>query len=492
MASEPTAEGLASRSVRGAAWVMAGQLASEPVRILITALLARALSPEQFGLVGMATVVTGLIAVANDFGLQAAIIQRREITKDELDSVFWFNLGVGVVLCLAGVALAPVAAAFFHEPKVTPVLMALSAAFVLSSLGQVQQAILRRDMDFKTPAIANIVAVFASGIVAVGLALSGAGVWALVANVLVASAASPVVVALKTGYLPAAHFRWDSVRGFAVFGGTITLAEFANYASANADNLLVGRVLGAGPLGAYSLAYNLVTYPVRRIAQTITSVAMPAFSRIQDESERYARALSRAMEMSGLSVLPFLAAAAVAGQSVILGVYGPKWSAAITPFRILCVVGMVRAFGVVAEVGLQGSGKARRYLGWAMVWLVALVFGVVNGLPRGIVGVAVGVASASGLVTLAEVVDSWRLIGPPLRELPPVFARGLVAAATSAACAWASLLLTGRLHLPQLAVAGIAVLAGVAVTWFALRRVPGFGSIRSVEKLMGDALRRSR
>lgn len=491
MTTESPQGGLGARSVRGVAWVTAGQLASEPVRILITALLARALTPREFGVVGMATVVTGLVAVANDFGLQAAIIQRSEVSEHEIDSVFWFNLAIGLGLTVLGVALALPMAGFFRQPQVAPVLAVLSAGFVLSSLGQIQNALLRRRMDFKTPAIANITAVGVAGVTAVGMALAGAGVWALVANVLVANAASTLVVAVKTRFVPGRRYTWHEAKEYVVFGGTVTLAEFANYGASNADNLLVGRMLGPGPLGVYALAYNLVTYPVRRVAQTISGVAMPALSRIHGERERYSRAFAQAMEMSGLVVVPVLACAALAGDQIVLGLYGAKWVGAVVPFRLLCAAGMAKAFGVVADSGFQSSGRPRRYLAWTAASLVAVVAGVLAGMRGQVNGVAAGVAVAVICVTSAEVVDGWLLLGPGVSRLPMMGVRVATAGGVAAGVAYGVLASGVLAAAPQLAQAAIALVVGVSVCWGVLRRLPGFDTVRGAETMVRSALGRS-
>jgi PST family polysaccharide transporter len=489
-APDSPTQGLSAKSARGFAWVLLGQLLSEPVRVLITAILARVLMPSQFGLMGMATVATGLIAVVNDFGLTGAIIQKEEIRAKELHSVFWFNLMVGAVLSALGLGLALPVSAFFHQPAVAPILAVISLTFVISSLGQVQNALLRREMDLRTPATANLVGVVVGGTVAVVMALSGFGVWSLVANLMIGSFCFLLVVALKTRFVPRLRFRWHEARAYVLFGGTVTLSEFASFGAANVDNAAIGRVLGASSLGVYSLAYNLVTYPVRRIADTVYGVTLPALSRLQREDERYGRAFGAAMETSATLMLPVLVAAAVAGDRVIVGLYGPKWTAAIVPFRLLCVVGIAKAYGVLANSGLLSTGRVRRYLLWNLLALAGVGVGVLFGIRSGVNGVAAGVAASVVAVTLALVIDVWRLVGPPLGLLAAVLARGAIVGALSGGIALAVLAVPGLDAIPELVSAVIAVVAAYAGSWLLLRKAPGFDALRQAERMVLDLARR--
>lgn len=482
--------GLGRKSAVGIAWTVGGLALGEPVRVIITAVLARLLTPQDFGVLGMAAVVTGLVAVANDFGLQTAIVQRERVSKDELDSVFWFNLLLGGLLTAVGVVVAAPVAAFFRQPAVTPVLAALSFSFVISSLGQIQHAILRREMDFKTPAAATLAGVLVAGAGAVVMALRGAGVWALVVNVLVAVGVSAAVVEVKTRFVPTLRLRWSEARSYVTFGGVLTVAEFANYGGGNVDNLVVGRVLGASSLGVYALAFNLVTYPVRRIAATIAGVTMPAFSRIQRERARYERAFLAAIEMSSVVVFPLLAAAAVAGEDIVLGLYGPKWTAAVMPFRLLCAAGLARSVGVFAETGFKSTGRPKSYLAWSIASVLGVLIGASAGLHGGVNGVAMGVAGATVIVSLASVTHCARVLEASTSRLWLGIARAGLVGALSAAVSLACVVVLADTIVPRLVTGVIAVLLGMAGAWGVFRWSRHFASLRAVEGVVAGLARR--
>ncbi|HEY5549516.1 MAG TPA: lipopolysaccharide biosynthesis protein [Coriobacteriia bacterium] len=483
-AASASDQGLTHRTTTGVGWTLLGLAIAEPIRITVTALLARALTPQEFGIVGMATVFLGLAAIGNDLGLPVAIIQRRETTQNELSSLFWFNLSVGVAFAVLGVLASQPLAAFFHQPAVAPVLAALSVGFIVTSLVQIQGALVRRRMDFRTPAIANIVGVAIGGIVAIAAARAGWGVWALVINSIVSGVVLAGIVAATVRWVPTRRFRWREVRPFVLFGGALTVAGFAGYGAANVDNLVVGRVLGAGPLGIYALAYNLIMYPVRRIASTVTGVTLPAFSRIQGDNARYAAAFVRALEMSASVVTPLLMAAAVASESIVLGLYGPKWAAAVIPFRLLCVAGLGRGLGVLAEVALKGLGKGARLLWWTAAGLLGVAAGAWFGIPSGVNGVAVGVSVATMFCSALMLWDVMHLLGVTLAVGFVRVGRPMVLGAAAAGSAWLVGEMLGLLGAGHLVSAVLAVALGVVIPLAVAFLVPGFAGVRELVSII--------
>jgi O-antigen/teichoic acid export membrane protein len=480
------AEGLGQRSARGAAWAVGGQLFTEPVRILGTAILARMLTPADFGLIGMAAVFFGLTAITTELGPSAAIIARKDLTDDEVSSLFWGSLGIGVLLTLIAVAAAPLVAAVYREPRVAPVFAALSFTVLLSAEALVHNALLRRRMDFRIPAIANMVAVTVNGVVSVAAALLGMGYWSLVVGTLAAVLTSVIIVQIGARFRPKLHFRWSEVKPFLSFSTTVTGAELANYGSSNVDNLLVGRMLGTGSLGFYALAYNLVTYPVRMFAALIAQVTLPALSRITDDAERFKAAYLRATGLSSSVVLPVLIVALVAAPDLVLGVYGDQWTGAVAPFQLLCLAGMARSVGVFARSAFKAAERPMLQLRWDIALLVGVAAGAYFGSPWGVAGVAAAVALATLAATIGIQWDISRLLkltfGGMLRALAPaaVLASGAGAAAYGIA---AGMHAVGA---GRLLSAAVTVLGSLAVTWAWGRFA--FTDVRDLEVLLGGMM----
>lgn len=471
-------------------WAVGGQALAEPIRVLGTAVLARVLTPEDFGLLGMAAVFFGLTAITTELGPSAAIIGRKRLSDDEVSSLFWLCTIAGVVLAVICVLAAPLIARIYREPRVAPVFAALSLTVLLSAEALVHNALLRRRMDFRTPALANLASVAINAAVAVGCALSGLQYWSLVAGTLAGVVTSVLLVQAGARFRPRLHLRWAEVRPYLSFSGQVTGAEFANYGSTNVDNLLVGRLLGSSALGIYALAYNLVTYPVRMFASLVAQAALPAFCRLADDAARLRSAYVAALRKSSAVVLPALLAAVVAAPDLVVGLYGPKWEAAVLPFQLLCLAGAARSVGVFGRAAFKAVGRPGLQVRWDIALLIGVAVGAAVGSRWGVAGVAAAVAVATTCATLGLQVDVSRSLSlapsGSARALAP--AAGLAAGAALACLAveWV-LAPTG---LPLIVRGLLAVVSALAVTWAWGRFV--FADVRDLERLAVSALSRDR
>lgn len=471
---------------------MGGLLVTQPVRLLVTAVLARLLTPEDFGIVAMAAVVVGLLASANDLGFSVALIQRKTLTKAETDAVFWLNLAVGVTLTTASWLWAPAAATLYGEPAVTQVFRGLSLAFLVTSLHLIQGALVRREMDFRTPALASVWSMGAVAVVSIGLAAAGYGAMSIVVGNVAGLVANAVYLQAVTRYVPRHGPSWRLSRGFLSFGATLTVSELASYGAGNVDNLVVGRALGSGPIGQYSVAYNLVTYPVRRVAKMAAEVTLPAFSAIGGDDERFRRAYLRALSLAAVVVWPSVGCAAALGPDVVLGVYGRQWGAAVIPFQVLCVAAMALACAVLGEMALKALGKASVLAWWSTATFVVLTLGVLAVVSHGIVAVSAVVSAAT--VVSAVVVQGAAARSLGMRGRSVAAALAFPAAMTLAAVAGGVLVAVGG---AAAGAGGLVVAApglGVVLTvcWIVGRRLPGSESVIFAEELVRSFMRGGR
>lgn len=474
---------LTGKSARGFAWTMGGLLVTEPLRVVMTAILARILTPGDFGVVAMAAVAVGLLAFANDLGFSVALIRRERLAKRETDAVFWLNLAVGAVLTVAAWLSAPALAVLYREPGVIGVFRGLSLAFFVTSLHLVQGALVRRGMDFRTPALASIWSMGAVAAVSVTLAVAGYGAMSIVAGNVIGLLVSAAYLQAVTRYVPRHGPSWRHSREFVSFGAMLTVGELAGYGAGNADNLIVGRVLGAGPIGQYSIAYNLVTYPVRRVAKMAAAVTLPAFSAIGGDKARFREAYLRALALSAVLVWPALGCAAALGPHVVLGLYGPQWEAAVAPFQVLCIAAMALVCAVFGEMALKALGMAGQFSAWAAVTFVALFAGVVWTVGTGIVAVAAAVSIVTVISCAAVQVMAAAALDMParrvMRSLLFPAAMALAATAGGFGAAQAAKALGGEGL--AIAVPGLAVV--LFACWLAGRRLPGSGVLAFAEDL---------
>ena len=278
---------LKGRSVRGGAVTMAGQGVRFFLQMGSTVVLARLLTPQDFGLIAMVTAVTGFVMMFKDMGLSMATVQRAEVNHAQISTLFWINVTLSLGVMLVTAALAPAIAWFYGEPRLTWITLALAGAFIFGGLTIQHQALLRRNMRFGTLALIGIISMVMGIVAAIIAAWYGAGYWALVIMQLAGAITGAIAVWVVCGWRPGLPVRRSGVREMLAFGGNLTGFNVINYFARNADNLLIGKFWGSGPLGLYSKAYGLLMLPLRQINAPLSAVAIPALSRLKDEPERY-------------------------------------------------------------------------------------------------------------------------------------------------------------------------------------------------------------
>jgi O-antigen/teichoic acid export membrane protein len=384
----------------------------------------------------MANLLLLFVSNVRDLGTGSAIIQRATITDRLLSSLFWVNFMMGLLLALLVTGGGPVMAAFFHTPILIPILAVLSSSFWLTSCGIVHSSLLSREMQYKKLAIVDLGSAFLSYLVALGFAYSGFGVWSLVfANVANALSAT-LLYWLFSGWRPRLLFDKGEVK--TVLGFSLNLSGFIlfNYFSRNADNIIVGRVRGQAELGDYQMAYNLMLTPLQNISAMISQVTFPAFSRIQDDNDRFRSAYVRQSMIVGLITFPMMAGMGVLADPLIRAVLGAKWTGAITIFEILAPVGLVQS--VVTLTGQIYMAKARTDImfRWGLATSAILVTAFLVGVRFGAAGVAAAYAiTYLGVILYPTFYLPFRLINLKVRDFAlALMPQLLITAVMCAAC----------------------------------------------------------
>ena len=379
---------LKGRSVRGGAVTMIAQAMKFFLQMGSTIVLARLLTPQDFGLIAMVTAVTGFVMMFKDMGLSMATVQKDEINHGQISTLFWINviLSLGVMLITA--ALAPAIAWFYGESRLTWITLALASAFIFGGLTVQHQALLRRQMRFRILAAVEIGSI-SSGILAAIIAASfGAGYWSLVIMQLATAITGAIVVWIACGWRPSRPVRRSGVREMLAFGGNLTGFSVMNYFARNADNLLIGKFLGPGSLGFYSKAYGLLLLPLRQIKGPITAVAIPALSRLQNDPEKYRRYYYRAISTIAFINMPLVAMLAALSDEIIRIVLGNQWTDAAIIFKVLAFAAFTQP--VVSTTGwvFTSLGQTKRMMHWGLISVPVIVLSFIVGLPWGAVGVA--------------------------------------------------------------------------------------------------------
>ena len=340
---------ITGRSVRGGLWTISSQAMQFIMQSISTVVLARLLMPADFGLVAMVTTITGLGQAFADLGLSEATIQHPEISHEQVSTLFWVNVGIGVALTSITASLAPLLAWFYREPRLRDITLVVSLIFLLGGLRVQHDALLRRQMRFRALALRDACCYLFAVPAAIWLAWRGFGYWAIVVLPLILSAGQMLFSWFLVRWIPGLPRKGTHVRSLISFGGSIAASYLLFSINSSADNVLVGWYWGAGPLGLYSRAYNLLMLPVKQLAGPTRSVAVPGFSRVQESPERLARYFLRAINLMVWITALLFGFLFVAAVPVVVLTLGNRWRAAAPVFQILVIAALGQ---ILLEVSL--------------------------------------------------------------------------------------------------------------------------------------------
>lgn len=377
-----------SRSVRGAVFLAVGTGAEFVLRILSTSLLARLLVPEHFGLLGMATAVTGIAGQFSQLGLSTVTVQRRDIDDHQVSNLFWINVAIGAVLFGVCCVAAPLVARFYGDSRLVPIMMAVSSAFLWSGLAVQHEALLARQMHQARSTFVRLAATVLSVALAVFLALRGFGYWALVWQEVSRSLLAAAGVWLVCPWRPGLPNRSADIRGLLRFGTDLTLTQIGHAIVSNADRLVVGRLFGAAALGTFRQAQQLIMVPLEQLNAPIASISQPGLSVLQDEPERYRRYYTKTVFLVGLLTMPIAAFGAVYADGLVRVVLGAQWADAVPYFTIFALAAFVRPVLGTATTVLITRGHSRRLLRMTFVTQVTMLVFIAVGTRWGAIGVA--------------------------------------------------------------------------------------------------------
>jgi O-antigen/teichoic acid export membrane protein len=390
----------AGRSLRslvlsGFAWSVATSVLVQLSRVVFAVLLARFLTPSEYGIAAMALVFSALALAFADLSLGVGLVQRAEITEADRSTVFWTSAGVGVLLTLAGIAAAGPLASFYGEPDVQPLFIALSLSFVITSLGATHAALLHRAMDFRSIGIRVGSSTLVGGAVGVGLAAAGFGAWALIVQQLCIAVIATTLLWVSMPWRPRLVYSVRSLRELGSFGARIFGVRVADYVRLNGDKLLIGRLLGSAPLGTYSVAFNILLAPVSRFLLAVTDTLFPAFARLQGDPVRMASVWLRVNRVVSAAFVPALLGLAVVASDFVSVALGAKWGDVAPLLQIMALGVIAQAVTLVGAEVLKALGRGGPLLWFYVAETAVLLAAILVGLRWGVVGVATAFALMS-------------------------------------------------------------------------------------------------
>lgn len=494
--SEPapdTGDGLRDKAVRGVAWSAVRNWGSRVITLAVWIVLARLLSEEAFGLVAAATAYVAFINVFVEQGFVSAIIQREDVEDGHLDTAFWTSVGLGVAFAGASVAAAPYVAGFFDQPQLGPVIAWMAPALVLAALAGMPQALFERVLDYKLLALREFVAVLVGGIVGVGMAVEGYGVWSLVGWQLSERTASVAVLWAATDWRPGFTITGRHFRDLFRFGINIVGTNLLDFLNNRSDDLIILYVLGPAALGFYDVAYRLFTNGTQLVTQSVSSVAFSTFSRIQGDVERMRRGFYTTTQVVSVIAFPvFLGAAALAPQLVEL-LFGAKWlPQSADVFRVLAFIGILHAVFYFNSSVMLAMGKPHWRLGLNALNAVANVVAVVLVVQWGIVAVAAAYVVRGYVLAPLQLVVVRKLLRFRFREylrrlMPSLLCALVMAAAVVGVVHFAA----DRVSLPLTVIGAVLLGAAMYVGLIRLTSAALFEKVRELLYLVLPISRKS-
>jgi PST family polysaccharide transporter len=454
---------LRERTVSGLLWSAASQTGRQAVLLASSVVLARLLTPHDFGLVATVLVFVNFAVVVAEQGFGAALIQREKIEERHLSTIWWLSLGVGAAMTGVFLAAAPLVGRAYGEPALVPLTRLIAFVFALNSLGMVQTTLLTRELAFKTLAKAEVAGAWVGALAGVACALAGLGAWSIAVQSLATSLVSAAALWALCPWRPRALFDARAVRELASFSSSHFLGNAANYWVRNVDNLLVGLLLGQRELGVYGRAYSVMLFPLSRVTRVLSRVMFPALSIQQSDPASARRLFLRLTATTALVTFPMMLGVSAAAPFFVACVFGPQWGEMVPVLRVLAVVGTAQSVSILLTNIYASQGTPELRLRVALPLQALQVAGIVVGLRWGIVGVAWGYALASLASIPVDAFYGGRLIGLSLGGFAGALS-GIFACA--AGMAGAVFLLAARLPLDRpfssfalLAVAGVVVYA---------------------------------
>lgn len=388
---------LGQQAARGAVLTVGAQLVKIVVQVAGVVVLARLLTPGDYGLVAMVTSLVGVAEIFRDFGLSAAAVQVRHLSRAQRDNLFWINTAAGAVLTVLVVAIAPLVANWYGRHELVDLTRIIALVFLLNGMTAQYRADLNRHLRFAKTAILDVLAPLVALGLAIGLALAGAGYWALVVQQLTAALLLLVGAAVFSRWLPRLPRRHESMGGLMTFGWQLTSSQLIAYLGNNVDSLTIGYRFGASPLGLYNRAFQLLMTPLGQLRQPTTTVALPVLSRLREDAKSSDRFVQRGQLALGLTLgagLGLIIGAASPVTSIFLG---PQWSDVTPILRLLATAGIFQTLAFVGYWIYLSHGLTKQLLQYTLISVTVKVACVIIGSNWGVVGVACGYAIAPAL-----------------------------------------------------------------------------------------------
>ena len=346
-----------ARTISGLKWAAFSKFVGQLFTWTATLIVIRILTPEDYGLMALATILVGFLTLLYEMGLGSAIIQAKELSKKDLKNIFGFILIVNLILCIASVILAYPISKFFDEPQLIFFIHVLSIKFILIAFSVIPSSLLIREMNFKHKSLIDLTAAVGGSIITLLLALFGYGVWSLIGGNIAISIIGLGGLYFVRPYFETPGFNFRTIKKHMYYGGIVTAERILWFLYTQADNIIIGKILGKQKLGLYSVAMDLSSLPMQKLNAIINQVAFPAFSKIQEDKSQLSVAMAYSIRYIGLLSFPIFFGLFITAEEFVPVVLGEKWLDVTLPIMVLSLIMPFRMISNIYPTFLRAIGK---------------------------------------------------------------------------------------------------------------------------------------
>lgn len=401
-----------SKTIRAMGHLGLGSALGKIISLGSTLVLARILSPGDYGLMAIAMIIIGFIGFFNEVGIGAAIVQKSELTTTEVNGCFAIAILISFLLFLATIAASESIAIFYGNPQLKAMISVLSIGFLLGALSTIPMAFLRREMQFKAIAGINLLAIAIQSILSLILAKLGYGVWALVWGFIVANIVTSIGFFVLSPWRPKGQYGIREASKLVMYGLHITSSRIFWYLYTNADKAIIGKLLGVKSLGVYDMAFSLATLPSGQVTTLVVNVAAPLFSKLQHQFSELNSVLLKLTRGLAYITYPTLIGMLVCSRELIMVALGPQWDDVLIPFSALCLMGLIKSVDPLLSQVMISTGHAKKLSAYTALCSAVMLLGVVVGAKLdGLRGVSIVWAVAYPILTIKLLKDVCKITG---------------------------------------------------------------------------------
>lgn len=380
-------------------WTLIGRFSTQFISWAITIVVMRLLNPEDYGLVAMATIFSGLFALVAEIGLGSSLVQAREVSSEQMRQVFGVVLlsNFGVFVALA-IVVAPLAAAFFGEPRLELLIQVVALQFIPAAFSVLPSAMLDREMQYRGRAALDFASILLGSLTTLAMAVAGYGAWSLAWGTVVSGTLRALGLCWLKPYKELPLFSFSGSGQMLRFGRDVAANQLLYYFYSQADSFIAGKLLGRHQLGLYSVAINLASMPASRISSIVNQVAFPAMSKAKRDGENVNIFILKSIRGISLVAFPVMWGMSSVSPEIVSGLLGSNWIASTTALSLICLIMPLRVVGPIFHAGLQSVGRADVSFKNTCITAVVMCMAFIVGCQFSLVGLAL----------------AWVLVLPPM------------------------------------------------------------------------------